>query len=412
VNVGLLADGPVLAPSSLTAGRLARSLSESRLPLMLASSEERGWFGGAQIACWDPVCVATHLTLGQASDTLERVMRGQERVLAAAVLTYEGAAEVRTYTGGVQLAADGWRAWGTARELPVPPNAEASPEAPGPVLLDVTADLDESGYLTRVDRIRERIAAGDVYVLNLTYRLSGRPALDPAGAFAVLLERAAGPMSAWWGDPSRSLVSVSPERFCAVESDAHGQLRAWIEPIKGTRPRDRDPRRDAELARELAADAKERAEHVMIVDLERNDLGRVAVPGSVRVDPMLEVFSTPYCHQLVSRVEAVLSADAGLADLVASTFPCGSVTGAPKRAAMRVIAELECSPRGAYTGALLVALPGRLDSSVLIRTLEYDGPHAARWGTGCGITIDSDPNAEWRESRLKAVPVLAAASAT
>ncbi len=400
----------MLASASAEAATFVRAVPATRRPLALVPSDARGWFGGAHIVCWDPLETARGLSRSAAAGLLERAMASPDPLLAAAVLPYDGPAEVRTYTGGLVRTAEGWRAWGTVTALPSALDIGPAPRVAGPLILDPAADLDEAGYRARVERVRERIAAGDVYVLNLTYRIAGRPALAAAAAFGVLTERAAGPMSAWWGEASSgSLASVSPERFCAIETDAHGHRHVWIEPIKGTRPRGADPGTDAALARELAGDAKERAEHVMIVDLERNDLGRVAVPGSVHVDPMLEVFATPYCHQLVSRVRALMVADATLGDLVEATFPCGSVTGAPKRAAMRIIGELERSPRGAYTGALAVALPGRFDSSVLIRTLEY-GPDAVHWGTGGGITIDSDPEAEWRESRLKAVPVLGAAA--
>jgi len=118
------------------------------------------------------------------------------------------------------------------------------------------------------------------------------------------------------------------------------------------------------------------------------------------------VFPTPYCHQMVSGVSGRLGGEAGFAELLEATFPCGSVTGAPKISAMRIIEQLESGPRGAYTGALLVATPGRMDSSVLIRTLEYQPDGSAVWGTGCGITVESDPIAEWHEARLKASPVL------
>jgi anthranilate/para-aminobenzoate synthase component I len=143
----------------------------------------------------------------------------------------------------------------------------------------------------------------------------------------------------------------------------------------------------------------------MVVDLERNDLGRVSHPGSVVVDPLLDVMPTPYCHQMYSTVHGRLREDVPLAEVLEATFPCGSVTGTPKLAAMEVIQDLESSPRGLYTGALVVAMPDRLDSSVLIRTLVDDGT-AASWGTGGGITIDSDPHEEWLESVLKASPVV------
>ena len=141
----------------------------------------------------------------------------------------------------------------------------------------------------------------------------------------------------------------------------------------------------------------------MVVDLERNDLGRVCVPGSVEVSPLYEVVETPYCHQLVSTVRGIMRPDASLGDLLESAFPCGSVTGAPKVAAMRIARELEASPRAGYCGALVVAMPGRLDSSVLIRTLEYRADGSAAWGTGCGITIDSDPDGRVARKRAQGI---------
>ncbi|MHB1323762.1 MAG: chorismate-binding protein [Coriobacteriia bacterium] len=395
--------GPLGSPG-LTPAALGALLAPEKLPLVLAPSGPRGWFGGIALACWEPCAVHTGLAADRAADLLDNVMRRHGPLLAAAVLPYDGPAEVRVYGGGWVLGAEGWRAWGDAEALPAPGAAPAS--ADGPLLTGSTADLDESAYTAAVRETQERITAGDVYVLNLTYRVSGTATAAASTAFGALLARAAAPMAALWGAPERSLASASPERFCRLERSSGGLWSACIEPIKGTRPRHADAAEDARLARELAADEKEHAEHIMIVDLERNDLGRAAVPGSVRVDPLLEVFGTPYCHQLASSVRAVLRPDASLADLVSSVFPCGSVTGAPKRAAMRIIGELEGSARGAYTGSLLVAVPGALDSSVLIRTLEYTHAAHARWGTGCGITIDSDPAAEWQETLLKAGPLL------
>jgi branched-subunit amino acid aminotransferase/4-amino-4-deoxychorismate lyase len=194
-----------------------------------------------------------------------------------------------------------------------------------------------------------------------------------------------------------------------------------IAPVKGTRPRGETPEEDAALLADLLGSAKERAEHVMVVDLERNDIGRVCVPGSVRVEPLYEIETTSYCHQAVSSVRGLMRDDASLGDLLEATFPCGSITGAPKIAAMRIAESLECGERGAYTGSLVVAMPGELDSSVLIRTVELqpanvqggvgeDGaPNAGRilrYGTGCGITVESDPQEEWAESVLKTQPLL------
>jgi anthranilate/para-aminobenzoate synthase component I len=273
--------------------------------------------------------------------------------------------------------------------------------------LDIEADMDREAYETGVEHVRQAVAAGDVYVLNLTYRLMGRPSLrredgtpDAAGLFSTLLARGRAPMSAALVTPQRSILSVSPERFLAIDG-----RKARIEPIKGTRPRGRWATEDTAFVAELAASVKERAEHVMIVDLERNDLGRVSEWDSVRVAPLTEIVPTPYCHQMVSTVRGTLREDVKLADVLRATFPCGSVTGAPKISAMDHISRLESSPRGAYCGALLVATQDHLDSSVLIRTAELDGDRIA-YGTGGGITYDSDPKAEWEETLVKARPFL------
>jgi len=302
------------------------------------------------------------------------------------------------------------------------PNTATAPgiAAGDPLLRDAAWALGARGYRRAVEIVRERIAEGDVYVLNLTDRLSGHlceslaSADDPAAAaFEALCERAPADMAGFLGGVggvSPWIASVSPERFVRVRRDAGrtGAARiAEVCPIKGTRPRGATPEADRFEALALAADDKERAEHVMVVDLERNDLGRVCDPGSIVVDPLYEVVATPYCHQMVSTVRGAMRDDATFAELLEAVFPCGSVTGAPKIAAMRIADSLEAEPRGAYCGALLVAVPGELDSSVLIRTLEGDAadPARATWGAGCGIVHDSDPASEWLELLLKASPV-------
>lgn len=395
---------------------IARAIGLSRKPLVLAPSDASGWFSGMSLVCADPIADMHGADLHEAASALEAVMNAEEPLLAAAIVPYDGTGcRIRLYRGGLMRTDGGWESWGEsgdlrADDLGEPPMAaaDAKPAPETPLLADASFDLAKADYIERVEAVRSAIRDGDVYVLNLTMRLQGELRTDAAAAFESLLASSAGPMSAMWAAKDRAIVSVSPERFLAVtaESPQAGSVRhAEIQPIKGTRPRGADPADDARLAAELAASAKERAEHLMIVDLERNDLGRVCETGSVTVEPLFEVFATPYCHQLVSGVRGRLRADATIAELLEAAFPCGSVTGAPKIAAMRLIRELEVTPRGDYTGALAVAMPGRMDSSVLIRTLELDGT-TARWGTGGGITIDSDPEAEWLEALLKARPVL------
>ncbi len=387
-------------------------LDPARYPLALAPSDRTGWFSGTSLVAVDPTSRLTGQSLADAADALERAFLAEEFSVAAVLIDYDGTAEIRSYGGAISHSVSGWSRYGDAPVVPDDPVARSEGSAahhstPGPILSHPQIDMTERVWTGQVLAAQEAIARGDVYVVNLTVRVSGTPRFEPAQAFAKLHLAPGGPMAAFFGSPEGSIVSVSPERFLSVAIGHDGaSRRAEIWPIKGTAPRGADAAQDAQFVERLRSSEKERAEHVMVVDMERNDLGRVCEPGSIDVDPLLEVFATPYCHQMASCVSGRMRSDAGFAELLEATFPCGSVTGAPKISAMRTIAQLESSPRRAYTGALLVATPGRLDSSVLIRTLEYRADGSAVWGTGCGITIDSDPAAEWEEALLKASPVL------
>ncbi|MBI5231322.1 MAG: chorismate-binding protein [Coriobacteriales bacterium] len=384
------------AVPALAAARAAAKSGSGAL--VLAPGSSRGWFDGCALVAWDATCRTVGHDAGAlaaAGDALDAAYAGRTGPCAV-VLTYEGDAVIAEFA---QVAPVG----GAAVDRVLASEA-ASLDARTALIAGPRTDLGARAFRASVSEIRERVAAGDVYVLNLTRRITGPPTLEPFDAFALLQSRGASDMSAFFACEAATIASISPERFLSVSGPADDRIAA-VSPIKGTRPRGSTPSADAELAAELAADSKELAEHLMVVDLERNDLGRVSVPGTVRVDPLYEVVTTPYCHQLVSTVKGRLLPGASFADLLEAAFPCGSVTGAPKLAAIRIAAELERTPRGAYCGALLVALPGRLDSSVLIRTLEYATGPSASWGTGCGITYESDPAAEWLESVLKASPL-------
>jgi para-aminobenzoate synthetase/4-amino-4-deoxychorismate lyase len=255
-----------------------------------------------------------------------------------------------------------------------------------------------AGHLAAVAACRERIAAGEIFQANVCLRLEGRWEGDPLDLFA----RAARPLrtrhAALVAGPWGSLCSLSPELFLRRSG-----RRVVSEPIKGTAPRGEAGRSD------LAASAKDRAENVMIVDLMRNDLGRVCEYGSVEVPALFEPRPAPGVWHLVSTVTGTLRPGTGDADLVRASFPPGSVTGAPKIQAMRVIAELEASGREAYTGAIGYASPlAGLELNVAIRTLEARGERI--WlGAGGGIVADSDPARELEECLLKARPLIAAA---
>ncbi len=404
----LFAHGPVVAPSGVSLAGWLSGL-RGRAPLVLAPSSAAGWFGGTPIVACDPVSFDTlpadvrvpyRLTpsLARAGACLDAGIRGE--CLSVALLGYDGSGAAACYRRGLLLAKGGWRTWGEWGGALLPHPGEAAPLPAGRRLLGApSSDLDEKAYGSLVRRAAAGIGAGDVYVLNLTRRLRGHALADEAVTFATLSARTEATMGAAWELPGGTVVSASPERFLELR----GRL-ALISPVKGTRARGRTADEDGALLAGLLGCEKERAEHVMVVDLERNDLGRICEPGSVQVSPLMSVETTLYCHQLVSRVGGILAEGIGCADVLAATFPCGSVTGAPKRVAMRFISRLEASARGVYTGSLMVATNGRLDSSVLIRTAVMQGG-LLTYGTGCGITIDSDPAFEWRESVLKTSPL-------
>ena len=262
--------------------------------------------------------------------------------------------------------------------------------------------LSPGGYAQAFAQLQEAIRAGDIYQANLTMPLTGAYRGDPLALYAALRKAAnAGHGGVIW-DGSHALVSLSPELFFEVTD---GQLTA--RPMKGTRPRHADPAQDAAAAEELARSEKDRAENLMIVDLMRNDLSRVAEAGSVTVDEPFKVESFPTVHQMVSTVRADLKPGTGLGDIVKALFPCGSITGAPKIRAMEIIDQLERDARGPYCGAIgAYGADGTASFNVAIRTLRLtpieNGHGTAVLGVGAGIVADSDALGEWREALLKA----------
>jgi para-aminobenzoate synthetase component 1 len=257
--------------------------------------------------------------------------------------------------------------------------------------------VSRAAHLARIEDALELIAAGEIYQVNLTYPLAGRFHGDPRAAFLRLLS-APPTFSAYLRvDRDQHLVSASPE--CFFDLDAARVLSAY--PIKGTRPRSSDPIRDRALADELAGEEKEMAEHLMIVDLLRNDVGRIAALGSVRVDGLAYVESFPGVHHLTSRVVGELEGEVDLAKVLRALFPGGSITGAPKLRAMEVIDALEDAARGVYTGAIGYVTPlGRARASIAIRTAQIREGELL-FGVGGGIVADSIPEREWEETVLK-----------
>ena len=284
-----------------------------------------------------------------------------------------------------------------ARPAPAPPVAARARIVP---------DLTQQHYLDAVHAVLEYIAAGDVYQVNLAQRFIAADAPAPAALFAAMQREHPVPFAAYVDAGDFVLVSNSPECFLTRHADTLATF-----PVKGTRRRGADARSDQALAQQLATDAKERAEHVMIVDLERNDLGRVCRTGSVRVDEFARVHTFPSLHHMVSKVSGRLRPHTPLADVLRATFPGGSITGAPKIRAMQLINELEAAPRIVYTGAIGYASPlAGLELNVAIRTFEIrDGKIGL--GVGGGIVSDSDPRSELAECYQKAAALIAALGA-
>ena len=275
-----------------------------------------------------------------------------------------------------------------------------SAEPPAPPLATFEPEAGPEVYESAVADVVRRIGEGELFQANIAQAWRGMLAegATPWSAFERLVATSPAPLSAFWRLPGRALVSHSPERFLEV---SNGRVRT--RPIKGTRPRGATPEEDARLVQELAASAKDRAENLMIVDLMRNDLARVCRPGSVEVTELCAVEAFPNVWHLVSTVEGDMRPDADIAGLLAATFPPGSITGAPKTQAMRVISGLE-RPRGPWCGSVFRVDPdGSMDSSVLIRTAAFVEDDGWRFRTlaGAGITADSDPLAERLETEAK-----------
>ena len=263
--------------------------------------------------------------------------------------------------------------------------------------------VEGAAYRAAVRRIQERITAGDIFQAVLARRWRQRAEVSPLALYRALRVINPSPYMVLLEGPEASLVGASPEMLVRVNGG-----RLATRPIAGTRPRGADPAEDQRLAEELLADPKERAEHVMLVDLGRNDLGRVARAGSVRVSSFMEIERYSHVMHIVSNVEAELAEGRTGLDALLACFPAGTVSGAPKIRAMEIIDSLEPEARGPYAGAVgYLSFTGDLDTCITIRTLLVrDGEVSV--AAGAGIVADSDPAAEERETESKAAALLAA----
>jgi anthranilate/para-aminobenzoate synthase component I len=276
--------------------------------------------------------------------------------------------------------------------------------APRDAGLERASSLSRADYRERVLRAQAHIAAGDIYQANLSQRFELPFPRSGLELYRHLRAASPAPFAGYLRVPGLELVSASPERLLHVQ-DGLAQTR----PIAGTRPRSSDALADARLQAELLLSEKERAEHLMLVDLARNDLGRVAALGSVAVDELMVVEQYTHVRHIVSNVRALLAPGHDAVDALAALFPGGTITGVPKRRCMQILDQLEPVPRGFYTGALFyVTRSGRLDANILIRSASVaDG--RLRFSVGAGIVADSDPEREYEETLYKAAGLRQAA---
>lgn len=273
----------------------------------------------------------------------------------------------------------------------------------------VTSNFTKTAYLKTIARAKEFIQHGDAYQINLTHQLKAElpDDLTPADIFSRLREKHPAPFSALINRGEDTVISASPERFLRIENE-DGKRIITVSPIKGTRPRGKTPEEDAALRNELVTSKKDRAENVMIVDLLRNDIGRVCEFGTVRATEICAVEEHPSLFHLVSTIRGELREDISFSDLLRATFPCGSITGAPKIRTMQLIDQLEPDARGLSMGAIgYIDFDGTIDMSVAIRTMVVrDGK--AIFNVGGGIVTDSVPENEYEETLVKARALMSA----
>ena len=378
---------------------------DARLPFVLLDNARVGGTAACRLYT-SPVEVVVARHMREVQPALDRIAEAVDQGLyAAGYLSYEAgfALENRLFPLGRDLAEGLPLLWFGlfAREIPIrpdempallPPPGTAHAGPPRPL-------IDQAAYADGFDQMQQLIRAGDIYQANLTFQCDVPVTGDPAALYAAVRARGGAGYGALINMGHAWLLSFSPELFFTLSD---GELRA--RPMKGTAPRSDDPVQDAKLASELRTDPKQRAENLMIVDLLRNDLSRVARAGSVEVPDLFRVETYPTIHQMTSTVRARMLPGLGPVEALRALFPCGSVTGAPKIRAMEAIHAIESGPRGPYTGAIgRIGPDGDAAFNVAIRTLSLvEGASRARLGLGSGVVADSRMADEWAECLAKA----------
>ncbi|WP_206244326.1 aminodeoxychorismate synthase component I [Novosphingobium terrae] len=277
------------------------------------------------------------------------------------------------------------------------------PEGPPPLSpeaqdLALSPSITRKAYLEAIERVLDYIRQGDIYQMNLTFQAQLGKVLSPEGLYGAFQARQAARYGGLLATGAQTFASFSPELFFELQGG-----RITTRPMKGTAPRFPDAVADRQAAEALARDAKNRAENLMIVDLMRNDVTRIAAPGSVRVDRLFEIETFPTLHQMTSTVSAALREGLDAVDVIEALFPCGSITGAPKIRAMELIRTIEPAARGLYTGSMgWIAPSGDARFNVAIRTIAIGPDGHASIGLGSGVVADSKGPDEWQECLLKA----------
>ena len=357
---------------------------------------------GWQVALSQSVSVHVATRLDEVEQVIDRADRAaHEGHWAAVAVSFEAAAAFESALAPPRAVVPGLPlAWVGIFARGIDPNKSAGSfdDPPGYRPPAFTPTISRSQFTARVRDVERYIRAGDTYQVNLTFPMRADAAPDPSAWYDSLRTAQRARYCAYLDFGRHTVLSLSPELFFARRGE-----RVTARPMKGTSRRGRWQVEDEALARDLLASAKARAENVMIADLLRNDIGRVAVTGSVRVPALCTTERYPTLWQLTSTVEGEVPASTTLVDLFRALFPCGSVTGAPKIRTMEIIASLESAPRGMYTGAIGIVRPGGdCTFNVAIRTLVIDrDTGAVTMGVGAGITADSQPDAEYDESLLK-----------
>jgi para-aminobenzoate synthetase component 1 len=267
----------------------------------------------------------------------------------------------------------------------------------------VTSNFSRKAYIAAVEKARQYIIDGDIFEVNLSQRFQAKIDVTPYELYSRLREVNPAPFACYLGFDDVQVVGASPERFLCKKGD-----RVETRPIKGTRRRGTNPEEDSRLAAELLASPKDHAENMMIVDLERNDLGRVCRFGSIHVSELAILETYPTVFHLTSTIEGRLRRDVNVTELLRAAFPGGSITGAPKVRSMEIIEELEHTRRSAYTGSMgYIGFNGNIDLNIAIRTILVKGSEAY-FQTGGAVVFDSDPSEEYQETLDKAKALFAA----